>query len=217
MIKKFLKAKHWQLFVLMFGIPFVVQAVGMVHFFSIIQELESLEYSGDVSPTIIMDSMMNFAGLGFSISILMGLLLFGWLWSVGIGLQDKIADELKLSTGLFKAALIFPAIYLGLIMGLAGYVFFNIESLMVGAISPSIIFTIFPLHFLTMIAMIYSLYFVAQTIKTVEFQRKVSFGDFIGEFFLVWFFPIGVWILQPKINEWHDNQIIENDNHEVEF
>ncbi|WP_373551080.1 hypothetical protein [Haliscomenobacter sp.] len=47
----------------------------------------------------------------------------------------------------------------------------------------------------------YCIYHVAKTIKTVELQRKVTFSDFIAEFFLVWFFPIGVWILQPTINK----------------
>jgi hypothetical protein len=32
----------------------------------------------------------------------------------------------------------------------------------------------------------------------------VKFKDFVGEFFLVWFFPIGVWILQPTINKLED-------------
>jgi hypothetical protein len=29
----------------------------------------------------------------------------------------------------------------------------------------------------------------------------VKFRDFAGEFFLVWFYPVGVWIIQPKINK----------------
>jgi hypothetical protein len=41
---------------------------------------------------------------------------------------------------------------------------------------------------------------VAKTIKTVELQREVNFSEFIGEFFMIWFYFIGIWILQPKIN-----------------
>jgi len=52
-----------------------------------------------------------------------------------------------------------------------------------------------------MFCLFYCLYFVAKTLKTVELQREVSFNDFIAEFFLTWFFPIGVWILQPRINK----------------
>lgn len=52
--------------------------------------------------------------------------------------------------------------------------------------------------FLSMIATIIK---AAKTIKTVELQKKVTFSDFAGEFFLLWFSPIGIWILQPKINK----------------
>jgi hypothetical protein len=50
----------------------------------------------------------------------------------------------------------------------------------------------------------YCFYFTAKTFKTAELQKEVSFNDFVGEFFLVWFSPIGVWILQPKINQLAD-------------
>ena len=62
---------------------------------------------------------------------------------------------------------------------------------------------IIPLHLFSMFCIFYCLYFVAKTYKTAELQREVSFGDFVGEFFLFWFYPIGVWFLQPKINEMH--------------
>ena len=60
---------------------------------------------------------------------------------------------------------------------------------------------IIPLHLFSMFCIFYCLYFVAKTFKTVELQREVSFSDFAGEFFLFWFFPIGIWIVQPKINK----------------
>jgi len=60
---------------------------------------------------------------------------------------------------------------------------------------------IIPIHLFSMFCLFYCLYFVAKTLKTVELQREVSFNDFIAEFFLTWFFPIGVWILQPRINK----------------
>ena len=59
---------------------------------------------------------------------------------------------------------------------------------------------IVPVHLFAMFCIFYSLYFVAKTFKTVELQRTVTFSDFAGEFFLLWFYPIGIWIIQPKIN-----------------
>ena len=60
---------------------------------------------------------------------------------------------------------------------------------------------IVPLHLFSMFCIFYSLYFVAKTFKTVELQREVNFSDFAGEFFMIWFYPIGIWIVQPKINK----------------
>ena len=70
-----------------------------------------------------------------------------------------------------------------------------------GGIMGSIVAVIIPVHLFSMFCIFYSLYFVAKTFKTVELQREVSFSDFAGEFFMIWFYPIGIWIVQPKINK----------------
>jgi len=56
-----------------------------------------------------------------------------------------------------------------------------------------------------MFCIFYCLYFVAKALKSVELQREVTFNDYAGEFFLFWFSPIGVWVLQPRINKLFDN------------
>ncbi len=47
----------------------------------------------------------------------------------------------------------------------------------------------------------YSLYFVAKNLAMAEKQEKVAFYDYAGPFFLLWFFFIGVWVIQPRINK----------------
>jgi hypothetical protein len=64
---------------------------------------------------------------------------------------------------------------------------------------------ILPMHLFSMFCIFYSLYFVAKTFKTVELQREVSFSDFAGEFFMIWFLLIGIWIIQPKVNRLVEN------------
>ena len=61
-----------------------------------------------------------------------------------------------------------------------------------------IVAIIIPLHLFSMFCIFY---LIAKTIKTAELQRKVGFGDFAGEFFLLWFYFIGIWINQPKVNK----------------
>lgn len=65
----------------------------------------------------------------------------------------------------------------------------------------SMVGIIIPLHLFSMFCIFYSLYFVAKTFKTVELQRETTFSDFAGEFFMIWFYPIGIWIIQPKVNK----------------
>jgi hypothetical protein len=85
-----------------------------------------------------------------------------------------------------------------------------------GQPNPAIFALIVPLHLFSMFCIFYCLYFNAKALKTVEWQRPVTFSDFAGEFFLIWFFPIGVWIIQPRLNKLFDTnndnniQIIDN-------
>jgi hydrogenase maturation factor len=37
--------------------------------------------------------------------------------------------------------------------------------------------------------------------------RTVSFYDYAGPFFLWWFFPLGIWFVQPRINRLFANSI----------
>jgi hypothetical protein len=214
MTSRFLKAKHWQLFVLTFPIPFVLQRIGMAHFFDFFQTFEMMETSGDISPSITLVSMVDFVGIMMIAAALVSIFMFGWLWSVGIGLQDKIPEGLRMKTGLFKAALILPMVYSAGLFGVVGFVFLNIESFLNINFSEELFFRIFPtvlsLHLLSIAAIIYALVFAAKTIKTAELQRKIKSDEFIGEFFMICIFIIGVWILQPRINEIH-----EAEDHEI--
>ncbi|MFK8009771.1 MAG: hypothetical protein AB8H03_25680 [Saprospiraceae bacterium] len=100
--------------------------------------------------------------------------------------------------GKFKVFFFIPLIYISLISVLI----FSMMAMILGVFaSTSSIFLILIIHLFSMFCIFYVLYFVAKTYKTVELQREVNFSDFIGEFFMLWFFPIGVWFLQPKINK----------------
>ena len=46
---------------------------------------------------------------------------------------------------------------------------------------------------------LYIMYFLSKTLVSVEKKTIAVFRDYAGEFFLLWFFPIGLWILQPRI------------------
>lgn len=194
MTELFLKAKHWQIFLLTFGIPMIFQIVAMG---SIISNVGT---ETNPNPTMF-----------FSTTILMPIVLiiftgtfFGWFWSVAIGLQKNVPENVKMKVRKFKIFFFFPMVYLLLVM-----IFINtsMNGLFDGGEKPSggliasFAGVIVPLHLFSMFCIFYSLYFVSKTFKTVELQREVKFSDFVGEFFMLWFYPIGIWIIQPKINE----------------
>jgi hypothetical protein len=52
------------------------------------------------------------------------------------------------------------------------------------------------------------LYFTAKTLKSAEMQREAHFSDYIGDFFLLWFYPVGIWFIQPRIN-----RIVQENQH----
>jgi hypothetical protein len=199
MIERFLKAKHWQLFILMFGIPFLFQILMMVKVFPNINSMENH------------DPMEVFNMLKFFpiIMVLFMAVFFGWFWSIAIGLQKKVPKNVTMKTKKFKIFFFIPLVYIlcfSLFIGgmLSGIMQNETES--IGGLTNGIVGIIIPLHLLSMFGMFYSLYFVAKTFKTVELQKEVSFGEFAGEFFMLWFYFIGIWIIQPKINKMAANK-----------
>ena len=180
-MKKLLKAKHWQIFILTIGLPVIIEII-LIPFIII----------GN-NPMVILKIMPI-----LMIFFLGG--LFGWFWAIAIHLQEKIPDDLKLKVNRFKTFLIIPIIYFVIF-------FVFLDFIMRGAIEngtgpdPVVFALIIPFHLFAMFCIFYCLYFVSKTFKTVELQRKVTFSDFAGEFFMICFFPVGIWIIQPKINK----------------
>ncbi|GGK80545.1 hypothetical protein ACD591_09965 [Rufibacter glacialis] len=193
MKEKFLKAKHWQLFILTCGIPVVFQ-LGIMEVI-----LSKIGSGGDSDPS----AVFTYLKLSLVVVVLFAAIFFGWFWSVAIGLQGGVPKNVKMKVRKFKVFFFMPLAYILLISITMGGA---VDGMVGGGTGPSegliggFIGIIVPLHLFSMFCIFYCLYFVAKTYKTVELQREVGFWDFSGEFFQFWFFPIGIWSLQPKIN-----------------
>ena len=113
-----------------------------------------------------------------------------WLWSMGSFLSAIVPTLLKLRMAFFRFAVIYPALYFFPFT----YVWFirspwrPMPTLME------------PFHWVAAFCMLYNLYFVSKTLAMAETGKAVSFRDYVGPFFLIWFFPIGLWFIQPRIN-----------------
>jgi len=99
-----------------------------------------------------------------------------------------VDSGLRSNVAFFRFALIYPPLYVFAFM-----VFFQNPSALWFAV-------VIPLHLLAMFCVLYSLYFVSKGLVLAERGKSASFYNYAGSFFLVWFFPIGVWIVQPKVN-----------------
>ncbi len=180
MIERFLRAKHWQIFIIIFLVPYSLQFIAM---------------------TITKNDPDRMKFISPFIMIIFFLGLFGWFWSIATGLIGKIPEGVKMKIRKFKIFLIIPMIYIPLVFGLMHTLFDSVTNGDTnGAMIGISLAVMLPLHILSMFGLLYSFYYVAKTYKTVELQREVTFSDFAGDFFLLLFFPIGVWIIQPKIN-----------------
>lgn len=176
----FLRLRHWQLFTLLFGIPIILHVVTMV---SIITNPEQTSVF-TLFPVIMIISMTTF---------------FCWFYSLGTSLHKKLPDGVNMNINRFKLFLFLPIIYLLFFVGFMSTTIINLNE--GKQPSPLIFAIIIPLHFFMMFCMFYLLYFTSKSLKAVELQREVTFNDYSGEFFLMWFYPIGIWFIQPRVNE----------------
>ena len=187
---KFLTLKHWQLFGLLVGIPMIFQFI----------TIGSVVGSNDPIKMFYFFPILMILFIG---------LFFGWFYSLGTNLHKKLPQTTTMNLKRFKIFLLIPVIYMISISIFMVGMFSNIST---GVQPSSAIFVlIVPLHLFSMFCIFYCLYFNAKALKTVEWQKPVTFSDFAGEFFLIWFFPIGIWIIQPRINKLFDTNI-DNDN-----
>lgn len=188
----FLKARHWQLFLLNFAIPFFLYLAGMMIM---------------IASMIAQDGEGAYIGLRFMpffilIGVFAALVQLGWTWAAGINLNKRLPEELRLNTTFFKVCFFYPIFYT-----LFFLLFFLISIFPEPRFSVVFVLLI-PFHLFSVFCGFYCYYFVARVIKTNETGRHTSISDYIAEIFMIWFFFIGIWFLQPRINK----MISESDN-----
>jgi hypothetical protein len=169
----FLRAKHWQIFLLLFAAPTVAE-------FSAI---------GVISATI--RSWRDFGPGGFfflGVMVLYLLCFLAWFGSMGLFFRSIVKPELRMETQFFRFALVYPVVYVPI------FFFLVIPDTRVP------VWIILSLHLACMVCLFYLPYFVSKNLVLAETGKQVSFYEYAGPFFLLWFFPIGVWIVQPKVN-----------------
>lgn len=169
----FVRAKHWQLF-LLFVAVFVVGELPMLGYVA----------SGPKSPE---DSAEAFVVVEI-VTAVSALCYLLWLWSMGSFLNSLIPPTLRPRIHFFSFTVIFTSIY---VLGFIA---------LFQSVSPIAVAAIIPLLLLAAFCMFYSFYFVSKSLIIAETGKSATFNEYAGTFFLLWFYPIGIWFIQPRIN-----------------
>lgn len=169
----FLRLKHWQLFLFLVVVPTVGELICFILNLMIVASPQDLGNGAIV--------------LG-ALTALLVLPFFLWFWALGSFLNSIVRPGLRLGPGFFRFAVTYPSIY----------IIFAAPFLL--GPSPTWLPVILPFHFFAMACIFYDLYFVSKNLVLAQTGKTVTFYDYAGPFFLIWFYPVGIWFIQPKIN-----------------
>lgn len=197
----FHRAKHWQLFTILIGGGILFYVLGMINM------------SNNLSETVLTNrppNMSRFFWFFIPLMFVTVFITFGWQWSIGSGLKDKLPHGVRLNFKLFRAFTIVPILYMIIHISFIFYMFSRMES-MISSPNPfeaiRTIFSMFlgmilliPLALFAGFCMFYGFYYCAKTLKSIELGREAELNDYIGYFFLFWFNFVGFWIIQPSVN-----------------
>ena len=176
-MKIFLEWKAWQIFLLIVIFPFAIQSLIMKAFIN----------SADVAPGLLLNVMP------LIMLIFIGIYLL-WFWSLGTELNKIVPEGIRLKASRFKFGIKFCAIYI-----VAFQMFFiaTANGNSFGVLMPIILI----LHIVAMYFMFYSIYFISKNLVAFENHENDKSPSSKGTFFLMWFFPLGIWFVQPRINK----------------
>ncbi|MGD0428387.1 MAG: hypothetical protein ABSC10_16885 [Candidatus Acidiferrales bacterium] len=169
----FVRAKHWQIF-LLFVAVFAVGQLPLIGNFTVAAK----------SP----EDQEVFLVLAQVVGAMVVWCFLVWLWALGSFLASVVPPGRALKKRFFLFTIVCSAIY----MPVSIAVFQSIDRML-------FIVTI-PLHLFGVFCMFCNLYFVAEGLETAETGERPSFLDLLGTFLLLIFGIIGVWFIQPRVN-----------------
>lgn len=171
----FRRLKHWQIFLLVVGIPVILQFLQGVTYFSTHRQMEDTTFP--IIQLLLFLPIMTY---------------YGWIGAVGFGLgQKNTAARMPLA----KFRLSLWASFLAT-ASLLLFTFYR-------NLTDERFFPLLPIAialFLSLFTLFYCLSFMARAIVQAERGTRVKAAEFYSEFVMAVAFPIGIWLLQPRIN-----------------
>ncbi|GAB3537406.1 hypothetical protein GCM10027443_30310 [Pontibacter brevis] len=173
-----LRLKHWQTFLLLFVLPFLLQ-YGM----------PKLLAAAGVAPgwfaTLLLDALPSVA------CVL-------WLWQIGLYLYHRLPEQIRITPVYLHLGMLYFVLYTPLLLYTLGLMK---ESALEGHLPYGMLLLLVPMHLLATFCFLYIVYFAARALVSVEQQRVVAAGEFTGAYLQFLFLPLGIWFLQPRLNK----------------
>lgn len=133
-----------------------------------------------------------------SVGLFMMGVLFAWMLSIGLWSNQQLPANKQRSIQPFIAGLTFPIIYLLM------YIFLYIPQLANGGPAKPPLWML-PMHMLSLVGYFYGIWFTASQLKSLLESHNENYMIFSNTFFLLFIFPIGIWLIQPGVNRLHFN------------
>jgi len=129
-----------------------------------------------------------------AIGLFMMLVLFLWMFSIGTWSNRQLPESRQRSPLPFAAGLALPIVYLLM------YIFLYIPLLQHGAPSKPPLWLL-PMHMFSMVGIFYGFWYTARQLKSLQQNEDADFMIFSSTFFLLFIFPLGIWLIQPSVNQ----------------
>ena len=133
-----------------------------------------------------------------TIGLFLLLVLFLWMFSIGAWANARLPEAQRHSPLPFAAGLALPLLYLLM------YIFLYIPELEQGGAPQRPPLWLLPMHMLSMVGIFYGLWYTARQLKSLQENEQADFMIFSSTFFLLFIFPLGIWLIQPAVNQLHD-------------
>ncbi|NVK04410.1 MAG: hypothetical protein HWD92_06280 [Flavobacteriia bacterium] len=233
-----LRMRSWPLFMFSFGIPLIlfvcIFVILLINYWLGAPFTIHVDYAPESLYTKELETMQEIAPLFILFLIPAALTIFFTRWKKSIVTYTwkvHFKGELKFPNKLFQVSIWFPFVALILAVAFSPiYASWIIETeyqYMIYAMD----FYERPMHYTmerTLIASGVIAFFgvvssilelwtsleTARAIRSVEQNRKVSAGEVVSDWFLVVFYPIGIFALQPRVNEFGLNDSVDR---EIEY
>jgi len=177
------RLKHWQVFVPIV-VAFVVigfrQANAMDAYIANPGRPDFEALDGILIENMIL-SMPIFAALLF------------WIWSIASCSEISASKINNAAATRAAVALIFAFVY----MGVSPWIFPRPSTIDDPIVPMQLVMV---LHMSAVFGMVYAFGVAAKLLVSAENDSVATFHEYLGTFFLIWFFPIGVWNVQPRLN-----------------